>query len=116
MESLTKRLSGTEGMDDEDFRQTLEVFAECALQHSASKLIIDVREFRHRPSAEILAWRDEVTVPKYNRARTEAGVDLAGGRLEHETVRVRFDRSAYKDGRHDRPRSLLGPGTAGWSS
>ncbi len=27
-----------------------------------------MREFQHRPSAEILAWRDDVTVGKYNRA------------------------------------------------
>jgi len=61
-------LAGTAGMTDQDFKETLEAFAESALQHSAQRLLIDVREFRHRPSAEILAWRDEVTVDKYNRA------------------------------------------------
>ncbi len=63
-------LPGTEGMTDEDFREVLEVFAESASQHGARRLIIDVREFKHRPSPEILAWRDKVTVPRYN----EAGV------------------------------------------
>ena len=61
-------LAGTAGMTDQDFKETLEVFAESALQHSAERLLIDVREFKHRPSAEILAWRDDVTVNKYNRA------------------------------------------------
>lgn len=61
-------LAGTEGMTDEDFRETLEVFAEGAMRHGAERLIIDVREFRHRPSKEILAWRDQVTVSKYNSA------------------------------------------------
>ena len=61
-------LAGTEGMTDEDFRETLEVFADAAIHHRAERLLIDVREFRHRPSAEILAWRDATTVPKYNRA------------------------------------------------
>jgi hypothetical protein len=61
-------LPGTAGMTDQDFKETLEVFAESALQHHAQRLIIDVREFKHRPSGEILAWRDEVTVGKYNRA------------------------------------------------
>jgi hypothetical protein len=61
-------LAGTEGMTDQDFKETLEVFAEGALQHSAQRLLIDVSEFKHRPSAEILAWRDDVTVGKYNRA------------------------------------------------
>jgi hypothetical protein len=61
-------LAGTSGMTDQDFKETLEVFAESALQHEAERLLIDVREFTHRPSAEILAWRDNVTVSKYNRA------------------------------------------------
>ena len=61
-------LAGTAGMTDQDFKETLETFAESALQHSARRLVIDVREFKHRPSPEIAAWRDEVVVPKYNRA------------------------------------------------
>ena len=61
-------LAGTAGMTDQDFKETLETFAESALQHRAQRLMIDVREFKHRPSPEILAWRDEVTVGKYNQA------------------------------------------------
>ena len=63
-----KWLSGTAEMTDQDFKETLEVFAEGALQHHAQRLVIDVLELKHRPSAEVLAWRDEVTVDKYNRA------------------------------------------------
>ena len=59
---------GTASMTDEDFKGALEVFAEGALQHRAQNLLIDMLEFRHRPSEETLAWRDEVIVPKYNRA------------------------------------------------
>ena len=47
---------------------SLEAFAESALQHRAQRLIIDVRELKHHLSAEVLAWRDDVTVSKYNRA------------------------------------------------
>ena len=61
-------LAGTKEMTDEDFRETLEVFADGAIHHRAERLVIDVREFAHRPSKDILAWRDSVTVPKYNRA------------------------------------------------
>ena len=61
-------LEGTEGMTDEDFRETLEVFADSAIQHRAARLVIDVRHFRHRPSPEVLKWRERVTVPKYNKA------------------------------------------------
>jgi hypothetical protein len=42
-------LGGTEGMTDEDFRETLEVFADGALYHKATRLLIDVRQFKHRP-------------------------------------------------------------------
>jgi hypothetical protein len=61
-------LAGTAGMTDQDFKETLEAFAESALQHRAQRLMIDVRQFKHRPSTEILAWRDDVTVGKYNLA------------------------------------------------
>jgi len=64
-------LEGTEGMTDEDFRETLEVFADSAIQHRAALLVIDVRQFRYRPSPELLKWRERVTVPKYNKAGTK---------------------------------------------
>jgi len=63
-----KWLAGTAGMTDQDFKEALEAFAETALQHSAKRLLIDVSEFKHRPSPEVGVWRDEVIVPKYNRA------------------------------------------------
>ena len=63
-----KWLAGTAGMTDEDFKETLEAFADTAIQHGAKRLLIDVLEFKHRPSAEVQKWRDEVTVPKYNKA------------------------------------------------
>jgi hypothetical protein len=61
-------LPGTQMMTDQDFKAALEVFAESALQHRARRLLIDVRQFRHRPGDDVLAWRDEVIVPKYQRA------------------------------------------------
>lgn len=81
-------LTGTAGMTDQDFREVLEVFAESAIQHHAERLMIDVREFGYRPSDAVLAWRDEVTVEKYNRAGVkklawvwpgEVGSDMATG-------------------------------------
>ena len=64
-------LPGTEGMTDQDFKEALEVFADSAVQHHANRLMVDVREFRGRPGVAVLAWRDEVTVPKYIRAGTK---------------------------------------------
>ena len=63
-----KWLPGTAAMTDQDFKETLEAFAESILQHHAQRLVIDVLEFKGRPSPEVLAWRDEVTVPKYHKA------------------------------------------------
>jgi hypothetical protein len=61
-------LSGTQGMTDQDFKEGLNVFAEAALQHRAKNLIIDMRQFMGRPSAEVGAWRGDVIVPKYEKA------------------------------------------------
>ena len=61
-------LPGTAGMTDADFKEALEVFAEGALQHHAEQLMIDMIEFKGRPGADVLTWRDDVIVPKYNRA------------------------------------------------
>ena len=57
-----KWLAGTAGMTDQDFKETLEAFADTAIQHGAKRLLIDVLEFKHRPSAEVQKFRDEVTV------------------------------------------------------
>jgi len=61
-------LTETQGMTDQDFKDGILAFAECALQHSARGLIIDMREFRYRPSTEAQVLRDEVVVPKYVKA------------------------------------------------
>ena len=74
-------LAGTAGMTDQDFKETLEAFAESALQHRAQRLIIDVRQFKHRPSTEILAWRDDVTVGKYNLAGVKKRVWVWPGNI-----------------------------------
>jgi len=61
-------LPETRGMTDRDFKDGILAFAECALQHSARRLIIDMREFGHRPSSAAQVVRDEVVVPKYVKA------------------------------------------------
>jgi hypothetical protein len=61
-------LPGTTALTDQDFREVLTVFADAAVEHRAKRLIIDVRKFLSRPSAEVLAWRDQAIVPKYEKA------------------------------------------------
>src|SRR5215467_14053441 len=70
-------LPGTQGMTDHDFKEDLCVFAEAALQHRAKRLIIDMRQFMGRPSAEIGTWHDDVIVPKYERLALKNRLDLA---------------------------------------
>jgi hypothetical protein len=91
-------LAGTQSMTDEDFRASLVAFAECALQHRARCLIVDMREFKHRPSSEVLKFRDDVIVPKYVTAGVkkvawvwpgESGdriTETAGGTFENRYV------------------------------
>jgi hypothetical protein len=88
-------LGGTEGMTDEDFRETLEVFADSAMQHKATRLVIDVRQFKHRPSKEILAWRDQVTVKKYNEAGVKRQAWIWPGDLSN--MKPSSERCAYEE-------------------
>ena len=84
-------LSGTEGMADQDFKEVLEVFADSALQHHVTRLMIDMREFRGRPSAEVLAWRDEVTVPKYIEAGTKKIAWLWPGTTGEDNTAIEYE-------------------------
>lgn len=61
-------LPETQSMTDQDFKDGILAFGECALQHSARRLIIDMREFGYRPSPNAQVVRDEVVVPKYVKA------------------------------------------------
>ena len=84
-------LPGTEGMTDQDFKESLEVFAESALQHHARRLMVDMREFKGRPSVEVLAWRDDVTVPKYIRAGTKKIAWLWPGTTGEDTTATDYE-------------------------
>ena len=48
------------------------------MHHHARGLMVDMRKCKGRPSAETLAWRDDVTVPKYIRAGMEKLARLLG--------------------------------------
>jgi len=55
----------TASMTDDDFQRALLLYADFAAKHSARGLMVDVRNFRHRPAPETGRWRDEVVAPKY---------------------------------------------------
>jgi len=63
-----KWLDGSSAMTDEDFKAWLDRFSTEAETRRQPHLVIDVRQFRHRPGPEVGAWRDEHVIPRYNRA------------------------------------------------
>jgi hypothetical protein len=63
-----KWLEGSASMTDDDFKAWLDRFSAEAETRRQPHLVINVREFRHRPGPEIAAWRDEHVIPRYNRA------------------------------------------------
>lgn len=63
-----KWLEGSASMTDEDFKGWLDRFSAEAEARRQPHLVIDVRQFRHRPGPEIAVWRDQHVIPRYNRA------------------------------------------------
>jgi hypothetical protein len=60
----------TRSMDDDGFRQTLQLLADHGLKVRPRFMIVDSTQFHHTLAEGALAWRDEHIVPLYN----EAGV------------------------------------------
>lgn len=58
----------TFGMTADEFKTALVEYARLAEQTHAENLLVDVRQFRFAPSAEIGPWRLEHIAPMYNRA------------------------------------------------
>jgi hypothetical protein len=63
-----KWLEGSASMSDEDFKAWLDRFSAEAETRRQPHLVINVRQFRHRPGPEIAPWRDQHVIPRYNRA------------------------------------------------
>jgi hypothetical protein len=63
-------LPSTTEMTDDDFKTTLELFAEHAERAGPPLLLIDATEFRHRFGEGVMAWRDRQIIPRYNASGT----------------------------------------------
>jgi hypothetical protein len=55
-------------MTDDDFKRSMQRYAELAGAHSTPYLLVDVTKFRHTMGEGIGAWRDEHIIPAYNAA------------------------------------------------
>ena len=60
--------ASTADMSDDDFKATLELFADEAERLRVPALLIDATEFRHRPGPDVMEWRDREIIPRYNAA------------------------------------------------
>ena len=61
----------TRSMNDDGFKQTLQILADHGLEVRPRYMIIDATEFFHTLGEGTLAWRDEHIVPLYNQAGVE---------------------------------------------
>jgi hypothetical protein len=61
-------LDTSRDMSEEDFKAWLSRFAGEAEARRPSFLMIDIRQFGHRPGEGFASWRDQFIVPRYNRA------------------------------------------------
>lgn len=61
-------LEGTSDMTDDDFQEWLERYARLGQQRRTAFMIIDLRQFRHRPGESLGPWRDQQIIPPYNDA------------------------------------------------
>ena len=63
-------LSSTAAMTDDQFKETLELFAGQAEQAQRPFLLIDSTEFLHAIGQGVREWRDREIIPRYNAAGT----------------------------------------------
>jgi hypothetical protein len=55
-------------MTDDDFKDSMQRYAQLAREHSTPYLLVDVTKFRHSMGEGVSAWRDEHIIPAYNAA------------------------------------------------
>jgi len=61
-------LEASASMTDDDFKASMQRYAQLAGTHSTPYLLVDLMHFRHRPGKGMGAWRDEHIIPAYNTA------------------------------------------------
>ena len=61
-------LPSTSEMDDDGFKETLELFAAEGERAEPAYMIIDATAFRHELGDGVAEWRDQQIIPRYNAA------------------------------------------------
>jgi len=75
--------SGTTPMSESDFRGGLEQLAGLLERERVPNVLIDVTDFRHRPSDDFSAWRDANIIPRYNAAGVRKFAFLMPAESQH---------------------------------
>ena len=76
-----KWLANTRSMNDDGFRQTLELLANQGLQLHPTNMIIDAVDFYHQVADATFAWRDQHIIPLYNQAGVQKFAFLTTDRM-----------------------------------
>jgi hypothetical protein len=63
-------LPSTSDMTDDDFKVTLELFAEQAERTGAPFLLVDATDFGHQFGEGVMEWRNQQIIPRYNASGT----------------------------------------------
>jgi hypothetical protein len=64
-------LEASANMTDDDFKRSMQRYAELAGEHATPRLLVDVTKFLHSPGESVGVWRDEHIIPAYNAAGVE---------------------------------------------
>jgi hypothetical protein len=104
-------LESSANMTDEDFKRSMQRYAELAAAHSTPYLLVDVRKFRHSTGKGVGAWRDEHIIPAYNDAGVEKFAFLfppgASGTVEEGTRPAKEPPGEFPTGYFADRRSIL---------
>lgn len=61
-------LPTTPEMDDDGFKETLQLFAGAGERLKPAFMLIDANEFHHQFGEGVMEWRDQHIIPRYNAA------------------------------------------------
>ena len=61
-------LPATRDMDDDGFKETLQLFAGAGERIKPPFMLIDANEFHHQFGEGVMEWRDQHIIPRYNAA------------------------------------------------
>jgi len=92
----------TTTMTDEEFKRALSLYADYALKHRTVGLLVDIRNFHHRPGPETGKWRSEEIVPRYQAAGVTKFAYVIGADAQMPAPWSRMETKEAFDTRHFR--------------